>query len=130
MSELTDEARRLLSGGHPAHVATLLPDGAPHSVPMWVGLDGDRVTILTSENTRKARNLENDPRVAISVTDRANELTSVLVSGRMVEKIEGDPAWEIIDRMSDAYIGMPYAPRVDRVVYAIEPEQVRVVVIG
>lgn len=130
MSELTDEARRLLEGGHPAHVATLMPDGSPHSVPMWVGLDGDRVTILTSENTRKARNLEGDPRVAISVTDRADELTSVLVRGRKVEKIESDRAWEIIDRMSDAYIGMPYSPRTDRVVYAIEPEHVRVVVIG
>ncbi len=32
--------------------------------------------------------------------------------------------------MSDAYIGMPYAPRTDRVVYAIEPEHVRVVVLG
>lgn len=130
MTELTDEARRLLGGGHPAHLATLLPDGSPHSVPMWVGLDGDRITILTSENTRKARNLESDPRVAISVTDRAQETTSVLVRGRMVEKIEGDPAWEIIDRMSDAYIGMPYDPRTDRVVYAIEPEYVQVVVIG
>lgn len=130
MSELTDEAHRLLSGGHPAHVATLLPDGSPHSVPMWVGLEGDRVTILTSENSRKARNLERDPRVAISVTDRAREATSVLVRGRLVEKIEGDRAWEIIDRMSDAYIGMPYSPRTDRVVYAIEPEHVRVVVIG
>lgn len=130
MSDLTDEARRLLSGGHPAHLATLLPDGSPHSVPVWVGLDGDRVTILTSEHSRKARNLERDPRAAISVADRAREATSVLVRGRMVEKIEGDHAWEIIDRMSDAYIGMPYAPRTDRVVYAIEPEHVRVVVIG
>lgn len=81
MRDLTDEARRLLSCGHPAHLATLMPDGSPHSVPVWVGLDGDR-------------------------------------------------AWEIIDRMADAYIGMPYAPRTDRVVYAIEPEHVRVVVIG
>ena len=130
MSELTDEARRLLGGGHPAHLATLLPDGSPHSVPMWVGLDGDRVTILTSENTRKARNLERDPRVALSVVDRAQETTSVLVRGHMVEKVDGERAWEIIDRMSDAYIGMPYSPRADRVVYAIEPERVQVVVIG
>jgi PPOX class probable F420-dependent enzyme len=130
MTELTDEARRLLSGGHPAHVATLLPDGSPHSVPMWVGLEGGRVTILTSPSSRKAANLERDPRVAVSVVDRENPLVSVLVRGRMAERIEGDPAWEIIDRMSDAYIGMPYEPRVDRVVYAIEPEHVRVVVIG
>ncbi|TDC48938.1 PPOX class F420-dependent oxidoreductase [Jiangella ureilytica] len=130
MSELTDEARRLLGGGHPAHLATLLPDGSPHSVPMWVGLEGDRVTILTSDATRKARNLERDPRVAVSVVDRDRPATSALVRGRVVEKIEGDRAWEIIDRMSDAYIGMPYSPRVDRVVYAIEPEHVQVVVIG
>ena len=26
-----------------AHVATLMRDGAPHCVPMWIGVEGDRL---------------------------------------------------------------------------------------
>jgi nitroimidazol reductase NimA-like FMN-containing flavoprotein (pyridoxamine 5'-phosphate oxidase superfamily) len=33
-------------------------------------LEGDRVAFLTSSGSRKARNLERDPRAAISITDR------------------------------------------------------------
>ena len=37
-----------------AHLATVLPDGAPHVVPIWVGLDGARLTILTGARARRA----------------------------------------------------------------------------
>ena len=29
----------LFEGANQAHVATLLPDGSPHSVPVWVGVE-------------------------------------------------------------------------------------------
>ncbi|WP_433609590.1 pyridoxamine 5'-phosphate oxidase family protein [Dactylosporangium sp. CA-139114] len=34
----------------------MLPDGSPHSVPIWAGREGDRIAILTSPRSRKARN--------------------------------------------------------------------------
>jgi hypothetical protein len=40
------------------------------------------------------------------------------------ERLEGDRAWVIIDRLSHKYLGQPYPVRTDRVVYLIEPEQV------
>ena len=49
-------ARRLTGGISPrggAHLATVLPDGAPHSVPVWAGTDGDHVAILTGPGSRK-----------------------------------------------------------------------------
>jgi Pyridoxamine 5'-phosphate oxidase len=51
----------LLERANHAHLATLLPDGAPHSVPVWVDLDGPQVAILTGPGSRKARNTERDP---------------------------------------------------------------------
>ena len=42
MPALTDDARAILEGRAFAHLATVLPDGAPHSVPVWIGVDGDR----------------------------------------------------------------------------------------
>ena len=34
---LSDEIRALLDAPNFAHLATLMPDGAPQSAPVWVG---------------------------------------------------------------------------------------------
>jgi Pyridoxamine 5'-phosphate oxidase len=39
--------KRLLDRPNYAHVATLLPDGAPHTVPVWIAREGEDVVILT-----------------------------------------------------------------------------------
>jgi len=70
MTALPDDVRALFDGPNYAHVATLMPDGGPHSVPVWIGVEADRIVFLTSPGSRKARNLERDARVAISVADR------------------------------------------------------------
>ncbi|MEU0878471.1 pyridoxamine 5'-phosphate oxidase family protein [Lentzea sp. NPDC005914] len=44
---ITQELRRVLDGTSLAHLATVLPDDAPHSVPVWVGTHGDHIAILT-----------------------------------------------------------------------------------
>ncbi len=124
MSELPDDVRRLFSGANTAHLATLLPDGAPHSVPLWVDLEGDQIALLTSADSRKGRNLDRDPRVAISVTDKDQPFVMATVRGRVAERVEGDRGWAIIDRIAQKYIGGPYPQRTDRVVYLIEPEHV------
>jgi hypothetical protein len=45
------------------------------------------------------------------------------VRGR-VERVDGDRAWEIIDRISEKYIGAPYPLRSDRVIFLVDPEHV------
>lgn len=83
MSELNADVRRLLDRPNYAHVATLLPDGAPHTVPVWIAREGDDVVILTGPGSRKARNVERDPRVAISLIDVDQPYASVLLRGRL-----------------------------------------------
>jgi hypothetical protein len=51
-------------------------------VPLWVGLEGERIAVLMSQRTRKARNVARDPRVAISITDRDQPHTAAVVRGR------------------------------------------------
>jgi PPOX class probable F420-dependent enzyme len=119
VTNLPADVVRLLDGPSTAHLATLLPEGAPHSVPVWVGLEGGHVAFLTSPSTRKARNVARDPRVAISLTRRDQPNDMAYLQGRVVERVDGDRAWEIIDRLSYKYIGMPYGVREDRVVYLI-----------
>ena len=120
---LDPEVRRVLDGASIAHLATVLPDGSPHAVPVWVGTHGDRIVFLTGPDKRKARNLHRDPRLALSIAPADDPFTPVAIRGRVVEWIEGDAAWEIIDRLSKKYIGAPYSREQERVVAVIEPDQ-------
>ncbi|MEU3459183.1 TIGR03618 family F420-dependent PPOX class oxidoreductase [Streptomyces sp. NPDC006733] len=120
---LDPDVRRVLDGTPIAHLASLLPDGAPHAVPVWIGTEGDRIVILTGPHSRKAANLRRDPRVALSLTPADNPFEPVAVRGRVVDWIEGDAAWAIIDRISAKYTGGPYSRALERVVAVIEPER-------
>ncbi|RDI67989.1 TIGR03618 family F420-dependent PPOX class oxidoreductase [Nocardia pseudobrasiliensis] len=123
---LTPDVRRVLDSTALAHLATVLPDGSPHSVPLWVGTRGDRIVFLTGPNSRKARNLRRDPRVALSLTATGNAFEPIIVRGRVVEWLEGDEAWAIIDELAIKYIGQPYSRDLERVVGIIEPERLTV----
>jgi PPOX class probable F420-dependent enzyme len=103
------------------HLATALPDGSPHSIPVWAILEDDRIAFFTQSTSRKARNLAADPRVAFSVVDADNPYRNAQLRGRVVEVVEGEPALEVIDRISRHYIGGPFPMR-SGTVYWIEPE--------
>jgi PPOX class probable F420-dependent enzyme len=78
-----------------AHLATLLPDGSPHVVPVCPALDGDRVIVALGGGAKVA-NLRRDSRVALVVDDYVedwNALRRVAVFGRAT-LVEDGPAWE------------------------------------
>ena len=119
---LTTDVRRILSTDVLAHLATVLPDGAPHSIPVWIDTHDDRIVIITGPTSRKARNLRRDPRVAISLTPAGNPNQPVTIRGRVVGWIDGDAGWEIVDRIALKYINSPYSRDQERVAILIEPE--------
>jgi PPOX class probable F420-dependent enzyme len=123
MTPLPDDVRALLDAPNIAHVATLMQDGAPHSVPMWIATEGDRVAFLSSPDSVKGRNLRRDPRVCISVVDSAQPTTMAQIRGRLSEVLDGEPGWAGIDRIAHKYIGAPYPLREDRVLFLIEAER-------
>lgn len=120
------DVRAVLDSTALAHLATVLPDGSPHAVPLWVGTHGDRIVFLTGPTSQKARNLRRDPRVALSLTLVENSFEPVVIRGRVVEWLHGDEAWEIIDQISMKYIGAPYPRDDERVVAVVEPERQKV----
>ncbi len=122
---LDPDVRRVLDGTSIAHIATVLPDGSPHSVPVWVGTHGERIAILTGPGSRKARNLRRDPRVALSLTPADNPFQPLIIRGRVVDWLTGDAGWEIIDQISTKYIGGPYSRAEERIVALIEPDHQR-----
>ena len=122
-AELSDDVRRLFQSANFGHVATLMPSGAPHSVAVWVGLEGDRIAFFTQPASQKALNLGRDPRVAISITDHEVPYRTARVRGRVGETLSGDAALQVIDRLSNRYTGKPFPMR-SGVVFLIEPVKV------
>jgi len=66
---LSNEVKSLLDAPNFAHLATIMPDGSPHSDPVWVSREGDRILVCTGESSLKAKNTRRDPRVALSIID-------------------------------------------------------------
>jgi PPOX class probable F420-dependent enzyme len=127
LTDLSPEVRALFERGRNfVHLATLLPDGSPHSIPIWAILEGDRIAFFTQARSRKARNLARDPRVALSVVDHSNPYRNAQIRGRVAATLEGDEALEVIDRISDHYIGRPFPMR-SGIVFLVEPERVNYV---
>jgi len=123
---LKPDVRRVVESNVVAHLASVLPDGSPHSVPLWVTTVGEHIAFLTGPDSRKARNLRRDPRVALSMTTADNPFEPIILRGRVVEWLEGDAAWEIVDQIAMKYIGQPYPREQERVIGLIEAERQQV----
>ena len=124
MAELNQSQRAMFSAPNVMHVATTLPSGAPHSVPVWCRMEGDRIAFFTQPGSRKARNLERDSRVALSSVSHENPYHMVQVRGQVKETLHGEDAFVIIDRLADDYTGKPFPMRSGDV-YLVEPERIQ-----
>ncbi|MFZ0773357.1 MAG: PPOX class F420-dependent oxidoreductase [Candidatus Sulfotelmatobacter sp.] len=123
---LSEDAKRLIDRPNFAHLATLMPDGSPQSVPVWVGREGERLVICTGEKSLKARNTRRDPRVALSIVDSDDPYSEVQIRGRIVER-RPDPQLTIMDPISHKYTGKPFPFRSPegRVALIVEVEKER-----
>jgi PPOX class probable F420-dependent enzyme len=123
---LSAEIKQLVDRPNFAHLATLMPDGSPSSTPVWVGREGDRLLIGTSEGSLKARNTRRDPRVALSIVDFHDPYVEAQLRGRVVER-RPDPELKIMDPISQKYIGKPFPMRSyeGRVALVIEVDKAR-----
>ena len=120
-AELVD----LLTGSTLGHVTVITPAGALMTHVMWVDYEDGRVLTSSRVGSAKGKALRADPRVSISVVDRANPWRWVTVSGRVVE-IRPDTGLAFIDKMSRRYTGRDYMMRnMQREIFVIEPERVR-----
>jgi len=120
---------KLLQEPQLANFATLMSDGSPQVTPVWVDVepDGSAILINTAEGRVKARNVERDSRVAVSVVDGGNAWRYVLVRGTIAERRhEGADAH--IDRLAKKYLGQdtyPFRQRGEqRVTLVIKPHHV------
>jgi PPOX class probable F420-dependent enzyme len=126
MPENFDErARRLLDAKNFATVATLNPDGSPHTSVVWFRREDDTIVITAIDRRHKVRNLRRDPRVSVSVFDLANPYESIDIRG--TASVTEDPERSLSKALSHKYLDEdPPAepPEVVRVIVRITPEHV------
>jgi len=106
---LSSKARDLISRPVLASIATLNPDGSPQITPVWIDLEGDQVLFNTAQGRIKARNLETDSRVAVSVIDPDDQYNVIAFRGT-VANITTDGADEHIDALAKKYLGVDKYP--------------------
>lgn len=121
---LNEETRRLLDGRNFATVATLDPDGGPHTSVVWIALHGDTVVFSTTAGRRKARNLARDHRISLTVYDADNPYRSLDIRG--TAELAEDPGKALPRELSHKYRGIdppPEPEKVRRLIVRITPER-------
>jgi PPOX class probable F420-dependent enzyme len=105
--EIPPEAREVLESDRLAHLVTLNPDGSPQVSCVWVGLEGDEIVSGHLGTWQKVRNIERDPRVALSIEAKeTNELglqEYLVVHGGA--RIQEGGAPELLQKLARTYIG-------------------------
>ncbi|MFI1398501.1 PPOX class F420-dependent oxidoreductase [Streptomyces sp. NPDC020681] len=122
---LDETVRALLDAKNFATVSTVGPSGAPHSSVVWIKRDGDALLFSTTAHRQKARNIERDARVSVSVFDLANPYSSAEIRG--VAELLPDEDKRLPYELSHKYLGVePPAEKPDevRLIVRITPEKV------
>ena len=118
---IPERLKGLLDGPNFAHLTTLDPDGMPQASAMWIMRDGERIVFNTAEGRRKWRNLQGDPRVAISISDPDEPYVNFSIQGRVIEMRTSDGV-EVIDALARKYLDVEKYPW-------LKPEMVRVTIV-
>lgn len=118
---VSDEARAVLTSGAFAHVATVMPDGAPHVAPVWIDCRGDEITFIKKASSVAARNLDRDDRVAISVTAPDDPYCVVGLRGLVVDRRRGAPAAQWLQATARRYTGEGYPDDGDGILMVVKP---------
>jgi len=107
MDPLLESVRELVESGPLAHLVTLNADGSPQVTVVWIGIEDDEIVSGHLSRHRKVRNVERDPRVALSLeAPGANAIgmrNYAVVYGRA--RITEGGAPELLERLARTYVG-------------------------
>ena len=128
MSErVPDNALDLFEKPALANFATVMPDGTPNVLPVWVDYDGTYILVNTFKDSQKHRNMEKRPKVGLDIVDPSNPWHWLSVRGHIAEITE-EGANAHIDKLSKKYTGQDkygfHQPGQVRIICKIVPDRV------
>jgi len=117
---LSADAEELLRVANPAVLATVRPDGTPHSAAVWFDWVDGRVLLNMDTNRRRLRFIEANPAASVTVLDGENWFRQLSIEGPIT--LEPDAGLVTVDRLAQRYIGAEYPIRDrDRVTAWLDP---------
>lgn len=132
MPRLTEAQRRFLDNPFYGVVTTIRPDGTPHNTVVWVEQSDGEVFFNTATGRAKARHLERNQAVALTVVDPNDAYRWLSLSG--TAEVTREDADDQIDRLSKKYTGRErytgHKPGEDRLKVHIRIERLRPYGIG
>ena len=97
------------------HVATIGPLGEPQSNAVWPGWGGEHAKFSRTKMCQKYRNVNRDPRIALSIGDTENLLGYLEIRG-VVERADEDLDLGVVDEYQN------HRPGDERVVVFVLPQ--------
>lgn len=117
------EVSRFLDGVNDTVIATLRPDGSPHTTATWYLWEQGRILVNLDDVRPRLGWMRRDGRVAMTMIDPDSFYRHVSIMGKVVE-IYDDVDRADIDRLARRYTGKPYPRRkLPRVSVWIEVER-------
>ena len=80
------ELNNFLTETHLARIATVQPDGSPHVTPVWYLWNAPYLLIAVVSTSRKVRNIQQNPRVAITIDTESSPAQGVIIEGTALIK--------------------------------------------
>ena len=116
----------LQAGTRTAKVATVSAQGGPHVAPVWFIVDGRDLVFSTSSRGVKARNLDHDPRVAVTVDDETPPFAFVSISGHAELIPRPDDFLRWTTRIATRYVGDERGPEMGKLYTEMDDLLVRI----
>ena len=105
------ELDAFLSRPNPAVIATVAPDGAPHTAATWYVWEDGRVLVNMAADRKRLRHIRENPRVSLTVVGQGDDWYHQVTLRGEAGEISDDPDLADIDRLSRHYTGNAYARR-------------------
>jgi len=78
---LPESVKNVLEDKAYGHVVTFNPNGRPQVTMVWMDVEGNEALFNTAEGRKKPQNLQRDPRIIISVQNRTEPQSYLLLNG-------------------------------------------------
>jgi PPOX class probable F420-dependent enzyme len=123
--KLPKVVRELVDGKNFGFLATVMADGSPQITPIWVDRENDDILVNTVKGRTKQKNVNRDPRIALSIVDWEKPYTWAQIRGRVTQQTNRN-ARKHIDKLSKKYLGLEKYPWSDtkRILLRIRPQKV------
>jgi PPOX class probable F420-dependent enzyme len=93
----------LIDGAYMVALSTVMPDGQPHTTPVWLNRRGEFLYVNVMKGFRKEKNMRANPRVTLLAYDPRNPCRNIEIRGCVVEMTE-EGAREHNDELTRLYL--------------------------